>query len=375
MADKKPDKDLSDKVKDALGTLTLGNQKKQQKDNFQWRDCNIDNDAELAEVYELLTYHYVEDDDNMFRFAYSKEFLRWALEPPGFRRDWHCGVRVSTTGKLVAFISAIPVTLQANATTLPAVEINFLCVHKKLRHKRLAPVLIKEITRRVNLCSIWQAVYTAGVVLPKPAAECQYYHRSLNPRKLVSIGFSSLGPRQTMARCIKLYKLPEQPATPGLRPMEGKDVPQVKALLDSYLQRYRLYPILDENEVRHWLVMQSGVVNTWVVEGAGGAITDLLSFYTLPSTVIGNETYSELKAAYMFYTVPGSVPLLQLLNDALILAHQTGHDVFNALDCLENAKVLKELKFGIGDGKLRYYLYNWRIGKEWAPEDVGLIML
>ena len=36
------------------------------------------------------------------------------------------------------------------------VEINFLCVHKKLRSKRLAPVLIKEITRRVNLTGIFQ---------------------------------------------------------------------------------------------------------------------------------------------------------------------------------------------------------------------------
>ena len=36
------------------------------------------------------------------------------------------------------------------------VEINFLCVHKSLRSKRLAPVLIKEITRRVNLKGIFQ---------------------------------------------------------------------------------------------------------------------------------------------------------------------------------------------------------------------------
>ena len=36
------------------------------------------------------------------------------------------------------------------------VEINFLCVHKKLRAKRLAPVLIREITRRVNLTGIFQ---------------------------------------------------------------------------------------------------------------------------------------------------------------------------------------------------------------------------
>lgn len=99
----------------------------------------------------------------------------------------------SATGKLVAFISAIPATLHVNATMLRVVEINFLCVHKKLRHKRLAPVMIREITRRVNLTGIWQAVYTAGVVLPKPAAECQYWHRSLNPKKLISIGFSRWG--------------------------------------------------------------------------------------------------------------------------------------------------------------------------------------
>ncbi len=37
-------------------------------------------------------------------------------------------------------------------------EINYLCVHKKLRSHRLAPVLIKEITRRVHDKNIWQAV-------------------------------------------------------------------------------------------------------------------------------------------------------------------------------------------------------------------------
>ncbi len=45
---------------------------------------------------------------------------------------------------------------------------NFLCVHKKIRSKRLAPVLIKEITRRVNRNDGWQAVYTAGTEIPTP---------------------------------------------------------------------------------------------------------------------------------------------------------------------------------------------------------------
>lgn len=344
--------------------------------NFEWVTCNIDNDAELKEIYELLSAHYVEDDDNMFRFAYSKEFLRWALQPPGYQHVWHCGVRVASSGKLVAFISGIPATIRVNAAALRTVEINFLCVHKKLRHKRLAPVLIKEITRRVNLHDIWQAVYTAGVLLPKPVAECQYWHRSLNPKKLIAVGFSRLAPRMTMARTLKLYKLPDVPQTPGLRQMEGRDVPQVTALLASYLKGFSIAPQLSEEEVRHWLAFQADVVYSYVVESPEtGRVTDLLSFYTLPSSIIGNDQYDLLKAAYMFYTVPGATPLPQLMNDALILAHSTGHDVFNALDIFENEKILKELKFGIGDGKLRYYLFNWRVAKDIPANEVGLVML
>lgn len=88
------------------------------------------------------------------------------------------------------------------------VEINFLCVHKKLRSKRMAPVLIKEITRRVNLRGIFQAVYTAGVILPRSVGSCRYLHRSLNPKKLIEAEFSHLTRNMTLQRTIKLYKLP-----------------------------------------------------------------------------------------------------------------------------------------------------------------------
>ena len=53
---------------------------------------------------------------------------------------------------------------------------------------------------------------------------------------------------------------------------------------------------------------------------ADGKLTDMLSFYTLPSTVIGNPTYKTLKAAFMYYTVAMQTPLHQLMTDALILA-------------------------------------------------------
>jgi glycylpeptide N-tetradecanoyltransferase len=46
------------------------------------------------------------------RFNYSPAFLQWALQPPGYERDWHVGVRVKGSNKLVAFISGIPASIR-----------------------------------------------------------------------------------------------------------------------------------------------------------------------------------------------------------------------------------------------------------------------
>lgn len=343
---------------------------------YEWCTCDMDSDAEMREVYTLLTNNYVEDDDNMFRFDYSQEFLRWALKPPGCFKSWHVGVRAKASRKLVAFITGVPATIRLRDKHVRLAEINFLCVHKKLRSKRLAPVLIKEVTRRVHLENIWQAVYTAGVVLPTPVTTAQYWHRSLNPKKLIDVGFSRLAPRMTMSRTIKLYRLPDAPATPGLRTMERRDVPAVTRLLQSYLSQFVIAPVLSEAEVEHLLLPIADVIDTFVVEDtATHELTDLVSFYTLPSTIIGNDNYTKLKAAYCFYNVATSTPLLQLMNDALVLAKSKDYDVFNALDIMHNEEFLKTLKFGPGDGHLHYYLYNYRMNGPFQPPQLGLVLL
>jgi len=340
---------------------------------FEWSNVDaVNNPEDAQELYALLANNYVEDDDALFRFDYSAEFLLWALAPPGSNPDFIFGVRSSSTKKLVAFISGIPATLKAYEKAIPIVEINFLCVHKKLRSKRLAPVLIKEITRRVNLTGVFQAVYTAGTVLPVPVSSSRYYHRSLNPKKLVTIGFSRLGHRMTMARMQKLYKLPSEPETPGLRPMEEKDVPDVHKLLTTYLERFQLKILFSADEVRHWLLPREKVINSYVKTNEEGVVTDFISFYHLPSSILNHD--DTLYAAYSYYNVATTVPLETLMNDALILAKNTGSDVFNALDLMENSSFLEELKFGKGDGMLQYYIYNWSCPKM-DPGKVGIVLL
>jgi glycylpeptide N-tetradecanoyltransferase len=46
-------------------------------DGFEWVTVDITSDEEATEVFQLLHGHYVEDDEAMFRFNYSKSFLRW----------------------------------------------------------------------------------------------------------------------------------------------------------------------------------------------------------------------------------------------------------------------------------------------------------
>ncbi|KAG0170108.1 glycylpeptide N-tetradecanoyltransferase [Apophysomyces sp. BC1015] len=359
---------------------------------FEWCELDLNDEKEVKELYELLTLNYVEDGDAQFRFDYSAHFLKWALQPPKWRKSWHVGVRVAANKKLVAFISGIPADMRTYNVTQPLTDINFLCVHKKLRSKRLAPVLIREITRRSHLENIFQAVYTAGVVLPKPVATCRYFHRSLNPKKLVECNFSRVPPKWTLARMIKHYKVPDETATAGLRIMRDEDAAEVRVLLNNYLSRFDLSLVFETDEdVKHWIVPHEDVVWSYVVENPEThKITDMFSFYSLPSSVINNPKHSTLNAAYIFYyamDVPAEYKtskeeeekyiktrLNDLIKDALVLAKKAGFDVVNALDLMDNIAFVEDQKFGPGDGHLNYYLYNWKC-PDVARNKVGLVML
>ncbi|CAN3377018.1 hypothetical protein DIURU_002023 [Diutina rugosa] len=340
-------------------------------DAFEWSTVDIENEKELDEVYQLLYENYVEDQDATFRFKYSHEFFKWGLKPPGWRREWHVGVKVKDTGKLVAFISAIPVNLHLNSTNtdIPSVEINFLCVHKKLRAKRLAPVLIKEITRRVNQANIWQALYTAGVVLPSPVSTARYAHRPINWGKLNDVGFSHLPANQTREGVEAYYALPDTTSTPGLRPMEKKDLKQVGELLHRFQKKFELVQTFTEDELAHWLLGKddgpSNVIKTYVVE-TDRKITDFFSYYLLPFTVLGNAQHNELGVAYLYYYAVDDSQgdykqrLTQLVSDALVTSKEDNVDVFNCLTVQDNTFFIKDCKFGQGDGLLNYYLFNYR---------------
>lgn len=248
-------------------------------------------------------------------------------------------------------------------------------MHKKIRDKRLAPVLIKEITRRTHIKNMWQAIYTAGIIIPRPVAECTYYHRNLNTKKLLDVGFSSLPAKRTKSMHIKLLSLPKKTTIEHIRPMEPKDVKPVQLLLDEYLQNFELSFHFNKDEVKHFLLPRDKVMYSYVVvDPDNNEITDFISFYSLPSTIIGDEKYKTLYAAFCYYIVPKKHAITELMKNALILAKNEKFDVFNALDILNNKEAFEELKFGQGNGNLYYYLYNWSLSKH-KPEKLGVVLV
>lgn len=381
--------------------------------DFEWSTLDINDPKQNKEVYDLLSLNYVEDDFAAFRFQYSADFLAWALKPPGYYKEWHIGVRVSSNKKLVAFISGVPMTLRVRGRIILVSEINYLCVHKKLRSKRLAPVLIKEVTRQCHLKGIFQAIYTAGVVLPTPVSVCRYYHRSLNIPKLVETRFCHVPRNMTLARMIRVNKLPSSTSLVGLREMEERDVHQVAELFARYMKRFDMVPLFSVDEARHQFMSGMGrgevgdggigrregqVTWTYVVENPEAhKITDFFSFYSLPSTIINNTKHPLLEAAYLFYYATDATSelgeagdaiikkrLLAVIGDALVVANEAKFDVFNALTLMDNVPILQDLKFGVGDGFLNFYLYNWRTAPlagmkaegDVAPgKGIGVVML
>ncbi|KAK3385383.1 acyl-CoA N-acyltransferase [Podospora didyma] len=344
-------------------------------EGFRWVTMDLTDEAQMAEVEKLLYGHYVEDDEAMFRFKYSSSLLKWSLMSPGWKEKWHVGIRVGNA--LCAFIGAVPTDIRVRDNVLKGSEVNFICVHKKLRGKRLAPVLIKEITRRINLEGIFQAIYTGGVVLPTPVSTCRYYHRPLNWMKLYEVGFSPCPPNSKPAYQARKFMVPDKPATKGLREMEAKDLEAVGDLLDRYLKRFDLTPKFNLEEVEHWLLHKKDapgdqVVWTYVVEDDAGKITDFFSFYCLESSVLRSAQHSAIRAAYLFYygsetglATPLNRGALKdrlnaLMADALILARKANFDVFNALSLMDNPLFLEKQKFMPGDGQLHYYLFNYR---------------
>lgn len=128
----------------------------------------------------------------------------------------------------------------------------------------MAALLISEVTRRVNLRNKWQAIYTSGKNLPTPFTRATYYHRSINPKKLIEVKFSALTQNQTLPMVKKLYAIPDE-LTLDLKPMTKNDVFGVAKLLNEGLSKFVVKFHYTDEDVKHYFLPRDKVIYTYVI--------------------------------------------------------------------------------------------------------------
>lgn len=340
-------------------------------DEFQWVSYNMSNMNDINTVSSFLDKHYVEDVNGMFRLHYSPEFIEWMYKDS---INLGVGITVKKNGLLVGFICGKVTKMQVNKNKLDMVEVNLLCIHPKLREKRLVPVLINELTRQFQQKGYIYANYTAGNYLPTPIFTTTYYHRALNIKTLIDTEFTTLDKNTNVTNVKKALKLPEKFIIKNFRKMEDTHLDECFDLYNKYMEKYNYHHIFTKEEFKH-IFFNNKFVTCYVVLDDDENVLDFISYYIMRSRVLQNNSKHEFlnKAVLFYYTCLNETPY-RLIKDILIVARNNNIDVFDALELMENQYILKELGFDEGNGMLHYYLYNWKT-KPFKNTQVAALMI
>ena len=345
---------------------------------FEWSDIDVEDPKQLEELYILLRDNFGEDSDSLFRFHYSKEFLLWSLNTSKKRKELLIGVRVSTNKKLVAFIAGTPTTLTIYGKNTPLVEINYLCIHRKLRNKRLAPILIQEVTRRVYIIKMFTAIYTFGQDRMRCVSKAVYWHRFLDVEKCIDTKFFTPRTDITKEQYIRLYRI-DAPSTSSTTSVvsinsnnkvveiDKNNINRAYNLYLKYITKLDLSVCFTLEEFTEHILPKKNIIYSYVTEDD----TVFFSFFCVSSTVLTpNCKHTEMRNAHLYYHSDGIGPIM---NTVLLVAKQEGFDVLTTLDIMDNSAFLKDNKFASSNVELKYYLYNWRC-REVQKERLGVIL-
>ena len=115
-------------------------------------------------------------------------------------------------------------------------------------------------------------------------------------KKLVETGFSALPVGESMASYSKRNKIPSDFALEKgfFREMQKKDLSDVLKLMKLHFSQFKLHPHYSQEEIGHLLLPRDKVVYTYVVENTEEKselrITDLVSFYRLPTQILKQDS-------------------------------------------------------------------------------------
>ena len=241
-----------------------------------------------------------------------------------------------------------------------------------MRNNSLAPLLIKEITRRAVLKGITSAVYTVGKKITEPVTVCHYNNIYLNIQKLKECKFIN----DDFVEQPSLYQIRNDYI---IRQITESDTEKVIELLNNYIKKYTIHKIFDHREIEHLLSgVKCGVIQMMVIENKReGDIIGMFSMYSLPSKILFENEYQHdhIKFAHLYYYAYN--PKEMNINDIMYYSKKTakeyGYDILSYLNIMDNKYYLNT--DNVNNCELNYYLYNYNLSSKVTPDGIGLLFL
>ena len=330
-------------------------------EGYEWAEFDPENDYDIEIMTEFLNKHYQKYDKE-----YKPMYLKWLLTPPTYsqykrlenvpRSTWFVGVR-SKNGILVGLITARPIIYQIDEKYIQTFTVDFLCTHKQLRGKGLAPVLVKEMYRRLATFQYdIGASFVANTHLPfnTTVKTSQIVFRPLTMEKISKTLFSSVPPEQLEKLKLKYENIQPTNDLQLIRFANTEDVPMMMNIYEDYCQKYRLSHTMNREEFEHYFVPNNEMIFTYVITNAQGEIKDFISLHAF-------WTRRGEKNAYLYYVSFINEMLLELLmRNVLFIMKSQGFDMIFANDVMGISNVFtRKLDFKSLDEICNYYFFNY----------------
>jgi len=355
--------------------LTVSNNMTKLPSDFEWVQLKLSDHNLLDQVVTFLNLYYT--NNNQFTQIHTAEFMKWYYDNDSIML---C-VKSSKHNFIVGFICGKVVKTQVNKLVSDFVEVRLLCVHQQLRHKKLVPCMITELTRQFSLLNYNKAIFNTSLYINKPLISTKYYLRPINVDKLIEIGFLKIDSKNNDITPESIKRTLEMSNTnidKNFKKMEEYHIPMAFELFNMYMNKYNYHPVFTLEEFTH-LFYNNKFVETYVFECTDEDdncyITDFASYYISDLESVKPDSKGKIikRGTLLYYTCLNTT-IYTVIKNILYTGTKNGLDVFCAFNIMQHGELLKEMKFDVYNQETHYYLYNYRV-RNMNNNQIGLTIM
>lgn len=320
-------------------------------DEYKW-ECVFNKE----QVQQLLDTDYASDGN--VHLVYPKDFALYYLNQT--QKSWWCAIVHNET--YIGFVAAAQRQVVFNKVQKTVAEVNLLIVHPKYRNKSLAPLLIKEITRKITNDNVTIALYTTGKGIPQePFTEIKYHHILLDFKRAQDVGFTNAPSDKEVFIRARFEHHYREEETNGLITVpydHSLHKEGVLKLFKTDTKRLDIYETMTTQRLKE----QSHETSPLLCRVALNPIGKVVAYFcVMPYTAVITQkdgTKDELPIAQMYHMAGNVFPAIKGLLTEL---QKKGFAVLNVTDNASTKGLLQDINALPGSAKLYMYAYNYKI--------------